>query len=207
MLIKQASKLLLGFAVLTVFMGGAMANEEPRYEIIKKDNDFELRRYQPMIIAEVLVTGTLSEASNKGFRQIADFIFGNNEDPIKKQSEKIAMTAPVTLEPLSGETSMQTATQWRVDFVMPRQYTLENIPKPKNSAVKLRQVPGKLFLVHKFSGLGSLSTVQQKTDEMLAWAARKGYKTIGSVQLARYDPPWTLPMFRRNEIMIEIAKP
>jgi hypothetical protein len=86
MLIKQASKLLLGFAALSVFMGGAMANEEPRYEVIKKDNDFEVRRYQPMIIAEVLVTGTLSEASNKGFRQIADFIFGNNEDPVKKQS-------------------------------------------------------------------------------------------------------------------------
>ena len=98
MLIKQASKLFLGFAALSVFMGGAMANEEPRYEVIKKEEDFEVRRYQPMIIAEVLVTGTLSEASNKGFRQIADFIFGNNEDPVKKQSEKIAMTAPVTME-------------------------------------------------------------------------------------------------------------
>ena len=89
MMTKQVLKFLLGFAALSMLMGGAMANEEPRYEVVKKEDDFEVRRYQPMIIAEVLVTGTLSEASNKGFRQVADFIFGNNEDPVKKQSEKI----------------------------------------------------------------------------------------------------------------------
>ena len=213
---------LSGLALSLLGSGAVMGIEIPPYKVLSLEAAFEIRQYEAVLVAETVVEGDMSTASSSGFRLLADFIFGNNLVPgtdqagkiamtapvtLEPQSAKIAMTATVTLEPLSAETNMQTATQWRVDFVMPRQYTLENIPKPKNSAVKLRQVPGKVLLVHKFSGLGSLSTVQQKTDEMLAWAARKGYKTIGSVQLARYDPPWTLPMFRRNEILIEIAKP
>ena len=97
-----------------------MATEEPRFDLIKKEDDFELRRYQAMIIAEVQVTGTLSEASNQGFRQVADFIFGNNEDPVKKKSEKIDMTAPVTIEENNAkENNGQT---WKLAFVMPQKF-------------------------------------------------------------------------------------
>ncbi len=160
MLIKQASKLFLGFAALSVVMGGAMANEEPRYEVIKKEENFEVRRYQPMIIAEVSVTGTLSEASNKGFRQIADFIFGNNEDPVKKQSEKIAMTAPVTMEADTSSKIAMTAPvtmegsggAWKMAFVMPSKFTMETLPKPKNSNVIIKQMPAQQLAVVTFSG-------------------------------------------------------
>ena len=160
MLIKQASKLFLGFAALSMVMGVAMANEEPRYELIKKEEDFELRRYQPMIIAEVLVTGTLSEASSKGFRQIADFIFGNNEDPVKKQSEKIAMTAPVTMEAdISSKIAMTapvtmegSAGAWKMAFVMPSKFTMDTLPKPKNPNVTIKQMPAQQLAVVTFSG-------------------------------------------------------
>jgi hypothetical protein len=213
------------FALFIAFIGlkapTAMATEEPSFQVIKKLEPFEIRHYQAQLIAEVTVEGTLSEASNKGFRLVADYIFGNNQKQsnesekiamtapvvIEEQSEKIAMTAPVTVEPQAAESNMKTAKTWRINFVMPSQYTLANIPKPKNNAVTLREVPSKYFIVHKYSGFNTVSRVQTKTDETVEWAIKRSYKMIGMPQLSRYDPPWTLPMFRRNEIMIEIAAP
>ena len=210
----------LGLGIL--WITPAMAIEEPKYEVIVSDAQFEVRHYAPVLIAETIVEGDMDAASSKGFRLIADFIFGNNlsSDTDKKskiamtapvtvepQSSKIAMTAPVTVEPQAAESNMKTAKTWRINFVMPSQYTLANIPKPKNNAVTLREVPSKYFIVHKYSGFNTVSRVQTKTDETVEWAIKHSYKMIGTPQLSRYDPPWTLPMFRRNEIMIEIAAP
>ena len=210
----------LGLGIL--WITPAMAIEEPKYEVIVSDVQFEVRHYAPVLIAETIVEGDMDAASSKGFRLIADFIFGNNlsSDTDKKakiamtapvtvepQSSKIAMTAPVTVEPQAAESNMKTAKTWRINFVMPSQYTLANIPKPKNNAVSLREVPSKYFIVHKYSGFNTVSRVQTKTDETVEWAIKRSYKIIGTPQLSRYDPPWTLPMFRRNEIMLEIAAP
>jgi RNase P/RNase MRP subunit POP5 len=87
---------------------------------------------------------------------------------------------------------------------MPSQYTMNTIPKPKNADVKLREIPGKLFAVNSFTGFNTQSRIQAKTDELSAWIGQKSLKVLGQTQLARYDPPWTLPMFRRNEVMIEV---
>jgi hypothetical protein len=184
-----------------------MAIEEPKYDVVQADGPFEIRKYAPILIAETFVDGDMDEASSKGFRLIADFIFGNNQVTDSNASSKIAMTAPVTAEPQSSESTLQAAKKWRIHFVMPSQYTLANIPKPKNDAVTLRDVPSKFFVVHSYSGFNSLSRVQAKTDEALEWANRKALKVLGPPQLSRYDPPWTLPMFRRNEIMVEVAAP
>ena len=214
------ASLVLGLGLL--WIKPAMAIEEPKYEVVTADAQFEVRHYVPILIAETIVEGDMDAASSKGFRLIADFIFGNNQqsDSDKKakiamtapvtlepQSSKIAMTAPVTVEPQAAESSMKTAKTWRINFVMPSQYTLATIPKPKNNAVTLREVPSKYFIVHKYSGFNTVSRVQSKTDEAVEWATKRSYKIIGTPQLSRYDPPWTLPMFRRNEIMIEIAAP
>ena len=147
----------------------------------------------------------MDQASNKGFRLIADFIFGNNEAPNSSGSAKIAMTAPVVVEPQKNTSAVQDANQWRINFVMPSQYNLSTIPRPKNSAVELKEIPSKVFVVLTYSGFNFTSKVQKKTQDALDWSHQHGYKIIGTPQLARYDPPWTLPMFRRNEIMIEIA--
>jgi hypothetical protein len=210
--------LLVGF----LWMESAMAIEEPHYDVLKSQAPFELRHYAPTLIAETVVNGDMDAASNKGFRLIADFIFGNNlaadsqqaakiamTAPVtmEPQSSKIAMTAPVTIEPQSGNTAMAEANQWRIHFVMPSQYTLANIPKPNNSAVTLRELPRKYFVVYRYSGFNTLARVQEKTNETLAWAKQQSLQVIGTPQLSRYDPPWTLPMFRRNEIMVEVAAP
>ena len=190
-----------------------MAIEEPKYEVIQVDGPFEIRKYASILVAETVVDGDMDEASNKGFRLIADFIFGNNQlidsnanskiamtapVTVEPVSQKIAMAAPVTVEPQSSESNMQAAKKWRIHFVMPSQYTLANIP---------REVPGKYLVVFSYSWLNTMSRVQSKTEEAIDWANRKGLKVIGAPKLSRYDPPWTLPMFKRNEIMLEVAAP
>jgi hypothetical protein len=206
-------------ALLVGFLGmeSAMAIEEPKYEVRTSQASFELRHYAPTLIAQTIVEGDMDAASNKGFRLIADFIFGNNLAADSEQAAKIAMTAPVTVEPQSSKIAMTapvtiepqlgSAQQWRVHFVMPSQYTLANIPKPKNSAVTLHELPSKYFVVHRYSGFNTVARVQEKTDDALAWAKQQSLKVVGTPQLSRYDPPWTLPMFRRNEIMVEVAAP
>ena len=206
-------------ALLVGFLGmeSAMAIEEPKYEVRISQAPFELRHYAPTLIAQTIVEGDMDAASNKGFRLIADFIFGNNLAAGSEQAAKIAMTAPVTVEPQSSKIAMTapvtiepqsgSAQQWRVHFVMPSQYTLATIPKPKNSAVTLHELPSKYFVVHRYSGFNTEARVQEKTDEALAWAKQQSLKVVGTPQLSRYDPPWTLPMFRRNEIMVEVAAP
>jgi SOUL heme-binding protein len=194
-----------------------MAIEEPHYDMIVSQAPFELRHYAPTLIAQTIVEGDMDEASNKGFRLIADFIFGNNLAANSEQAAKIAMTAPVTVEPQSSKIAMTapvtiepqlgSAQQWRIHFVMPSQYTLANIPKPNNRAVTLHELPSKYFVVHRYSGFNTVARVQEKADETLAWAKQQSLKVMGTPQLSRYDPPWTLPMFRRNEIMVEVAAP
>lgn len=187
----------------------AMAIEEPKYTVTEKSNDFELRAYSPMIVAETLVEGDLDKASNSGFKVIADYIFGNNTSR-NGASEKISMTAPVTMEPKSETISMtapvsmqEMAGKWRMHFVMPSQYTLETLPVPNNKAVMLRELPAKNFAVVRFSGLAGEAKTAKKTEELLAWLAAKKIKPIGTPELARYNPPWTLPFLRRNEVMVE----
>lgn len=134
--------------LLLTFMGNAMATSEPKFELLEKSDAFELRQYDSIIIAEVLVDGDMDEASGKGFRLLADYIFGNNISQ-SGQKAKIAMTAPVTLKPQSEKIAMTApvsikadAQQWRVHFVMPAEYTMETLPKPNNSQVKIREISG-----------------------------------------------------------------
>ena len=213
---------LLCLSLASLFSTFAMAIEEPRYEILVSDGPHEIRRYAPMLVAETFVDGDMTEASNKGFRLIADFIFGNNQVPgsdqkskiamtapvaLEPQSSRIAMTAPVTVEPQTSGARLESASRWRIHFVMPSAYTLATIPQPRNDAVRLREIPAQYFAVHRYSWLNTPSRVQQKTQETLHWAQQRSLQVLGAPQLARYDPPWTMPMFKRNEIMIEVAQP
>ena len=200
----------LVFSLIYLFSNLVMAIEEPTFTISDQEASFEIRQYEPMIIAEVIVAGTRDEASNKGFRMIADFIFGNNEAS-SKESQKIAMTAPVTIEPekiaMTAPVTTDQASDkgWRVQFVMPKQYTMETLPKPKNPLVHIKEVTGKRYAVMKFSGFNNQEKIENNTQQLREWIEVKRLHAIGQPQLARYNPPWTLPPWRRNEILIEIA--
>ena len=160
----KTMKFLLVFFLNLLWIGNVMAIEEPKFEVLLTDGSFEIRQYAPYLTAETLVMGDMDEASGKGFRLIADYIFGNNQAISSTASEKISMTAPVTIEPQMDAGSMETSKQWLVKFIMPSQYTLATIPKPKNSAVNLREVPSKRYAVLKYSGFNFQSKVQSKTE-------------------------------------------
>ena len=192
----------------------AIANlEEPTYKVIKQDGEFEIRDYPPMIVAETMVSGSLDTASGDGFRAIAGYIFGANVTRGKSSSEKIAMTAPVTME-RNGEKIAMTAPvamepgdrsdRWRMHFVMPGKYTMATLPAPKNPAVTLREIALQRVAVNRFSGFSGETKVAEKIAALNAWAARNNLKPAGVAQLARYNPPITPPPFRRNEILLTI---
>ena len=198
-----------------------MAIEEPAFDRIEQSEPFEVRQYRSMIVAETFVDAELDQASNIGFRRIADYIFGNNRSrsgstenekiamtaPVTAApAEKIAMTAPVTMEPQQPDANIN-AKRWRIHFVMPAQYQLSTLPQPVNNDVLLREIPAKRYAVLVFSGFAGQQKVQEKTEELLSWMRSKKLQAIGAPQLARYNPPWTLPFFRRNEILIEISHP
>lgn len=202
--------LVLSIFTLFIFSGIAVATEEPKFSLLEKDQSFELRLYEPKIIAEVEVDGDMSAASRKGFRQIADFIFGNNTAQSGK-SEKISMTAPVAIKPASEKIVMtapvgvqQSEKGWRVSFVMPSQYTLETLPKPNNPQISIKQLPAKKFALIRFSGLVDEEKMQAKSAELNQWITMKKLNPVGIPELARYNPPWTLPFLRRNELMVEV---
>ena len=183
-----------------VLLGGALSGtivsnvERPKYQTVIAEKNIEIRDYAPMIVAEVEVPGDRDVAIKEGFRLIADYIFGNNSSaqkvamtsPVTQQAgEKIAMTAPVTQQGDQGS--------WRVRFMMPASHTLETLPKPSNAAVTLKEIPaGKESLAHH-------------TEELSQFISAKGLKAASTPTYAFYNPPWTLPFLRRNEVMVDVA--
>ena len=179
--------------------------EQAKYEVVSSQGDIEVRLYAPMIVAEAEVTGDRKVAINEGFSIIADYIFGNNISKknvamtapvVQQQSEKIAMTAPVTQE---GNRS-----QWKVRFVMPASYTMATLPKPNNDVVKLVEMPSKRFAVIRFSGMAGEASLKDHTEELNNFITGKNLNALSPPSYAFYNPPWTLPFLRRNEVMIEI---
>ena len=180
--------------------------EQPIYRVIETNGKIEIRDYAPMIVAETQVAGEREKAIGEGFRIIADYIFGNNLSsqkvsmtaPVTQQiSEKIAMTAPVTQQ-IEGNS-------WKVRFVMPAGYTMETLPKPNNPAINIIMIEGKHFAAIRFSGLASENSLKRHTDELMEFIRAKTLTVASAPAYAFYNPPWTLPFLRRNEIMLEVA--
>lgn len=192
-----------------------MATEEPNYTVLSQMDDFELRRYDKQLVAQTLVSGDQDSASREGFKVLADYIFGNNTAPTGGSS-KISMTAPVTMQPnnkksdsesqkiaMTAPVSMQQNDgKWRVQFTMPSQYTMQTLPKPNNPNITITEVPAQTYGVIKFSGLAGSKKVATKTEELQSWMQTQNLTITGEPELARYNPPWTLPFLRRNEVMI-----
>ena len=198
--------LLLVLAAATL-AGSAMAVEEPAFKQVLRDGDFELRDYPSLVVAEVTVAGDQKEAASKGFRLLADYIFGAN-----KQQQSIAMTAPVAQQAASEKIAMtapvaqtrNAAGTWVVRFTMPSTYTLQTLPLPNDARVSLRETDPARFAVLRFSGLAQPDAVEASSEELLAWVNARALRVRGPVSLAQYNPPWTLWFMRRNEVMVEV---
>lgn len=181
--------------------------EEPKFSVVETLESYEIRAYEPYIIAETDVTVNYDDATNSGFSIIADYIFGNNTSrssismtaPVleNKTSEKIAMTAPV-IDTNKGEGSRT------ISFVLPSEYTLETLPMPNNPQVIITEVGSRKVAVLSFSWYATAKRVESKKEELLDLLEKDGLEVDGEVQVARYNPPLSMPLVLRNEIIIPI---
>lgn len=186
-----------------------MATDEPEFKLILKEDKFEIREYAPKIIAQVEIFGDFDDASSKGFKILADFIFGNNTST--DGNSKIEMTAPVEMEPLTQKINMTKPVlaqgidnKWIVSFIMPNEFTLGTLPKPNNKSIKILSLPKEKYAVIVFSGLVRESSYLEKEKFLNEFIKEKKLKSSGEIKIARYNPPWTLPFFRRNELMLKV---
>jgi 3',5'-cyclic AMP phosphodiesterase CpdA len=181
---------------------------EPEFKTVRADANFELRDYGPVITADTTVSGDGVKARNAGFMPLADYIFAKDRKgdkiamtaPVTQAArEKIAMTAPVSQQPSAGG--------WTISFTMPAGYTMANLPQPADPGVRLVEHPARRMAVLKFSGLAGEARMEAKRRELVSAVASAGLTAKGDPVFAFYDPPWTLPFLRRNEVMIEVAAP
>ena len=200
---------IISFIFFIIYSNLIMATDEPEFKTILKDDKFEIREYAPKIIAQVEVFGDFDDASSKGFKILADYIFGNNIS--KDGNSRIEMTAPVEMEPLSQKMNMAKPVltegndnTWIVSFIMPNEFTLETLPEPNDKNIKISSLPKEKYAVIVFSGLVRESSYQEKENLLTQFLKIKKLKPSGEIKIARYNPPWTLPFFRRNELMIKV---
>lgn len=204
---KLSIPIMLAASVVIFGALGAMATEEAKYNVLTKDNDFEIRDYAPHILAETVVEGDLEEAGKKAFGRLFRYISGEN-----RTRAKVAMTAPVSQEP-KGEKIEMTAPvgqlpvqerRWSVSFTMPSSYTLDTLPEPEDPKVTLRQVPARRVAAVRYSGFWSEKGYLRYKSELESWIREKGFTIVGDPIWARYNPPWTPWFSRRNEILIAV---
>lgn len=178
--------------------------EEPAFSVVSRDGDVEVRRYEPLVLAVTDVEGERDAALNEGFRRLAGYLFGGNG-----ARAKLAMTAPVSATPESlARTAPVSATamaggRFRVSFVMPPGRTLEDLPEPNDPRVRLEVQPARAVAALRFAGSARSEAIAEHTARLLAWARANG-REVGAPTLAQYDPPFTMPLLRRNEILVAL---
>ena len=203
---------LAGFALLCVLsllvVKSAMAIEKAKYTVLEKEDGFEIRKFDPQIVAETFVEGDLEKAGNEGFRRLYDYISGGNT---KKQS--ISMTAPVSQETGSKKIAMTAPVKqekkdnrWRITFLMPAEYTLETLPEPNDTRVRLTEESGRLMVAVKYSGTWSEEGYEKNRALLEEYIQKRGLTQTGEPVWARYDPPFMPWFLRRNEVLIPIEK-
>jgi DNA gyrase inhibitor GyrI len=192
--------------IAAFFLGGCATVPEPSHKVLSRNDGYEVREYSGYLVAETTVSGPWKESLNEGFRRLFSYISGNNEGRAKVamtapvlsgEPEKIAMTAPVLQETGTGDLQV-------VSFIAPSSCTLETIPVPKDPRIRIRQVPPFTAAVLRYGGWTDPETIERKTGELRSMLSRDGKTPVPPFLSAQYNPPWTIPPFRRNEIIVRI---
>lgn len=180
--------------IILVTIGLIMAIEKPTFKLLEKKGNIEIRVYDPMIIAKTVVEESYDSALSKGFRRIANYIFGGNDKEMN-----ISMTAPVI-----SKKSIESPSLYEISFVMPKKYSLEDLPKPSYSSVRLEKTNlGKVICI-KFGGWATEKNVKRYQNDLIKSINERGLESNGDFLVAQYNSPWAIPPFRKNEILIKI---
>lgn len=194
-------------------VGIRTGTEEPHFDLQQQLNGVEIRCYDARIAAQTTVGGAEQYVRSQGFRRLAGYIFGGNN-----ANAKIAMTAPVGQErgptfgvphiamtaPVAEEPGRDGT--WVIRFFMPAKWTLETLPAPRDESVQLVTVPAATFAVLCFTGDRGPAAVAVHTDELLRALHDTEFTPVGPPQAWFYDPPWTLPFRRRNEVAVPVSR-
>ena len=178
----------------------------PDYKILDSQGKIELRQYDPMIMAEVSVSGDRDTAANRAFSLLFDFISGANTSqekiamtaPVVQKSEKIAMTAPVTQQ--------KAGDGWTVAFIMPEKYTMETVPTPNSDKIRLYETEPQKQAAIQFSGFYTDNAFEKHHPKLLTYIENKGLSVVGEPVYAYYNSPFALPFLRRNEILYTVKE-
>jgi hypothetical protein len=189
---------------------GINSVEEANYDLLRAEGNFELRQYRPLVVAETTIEAEFDEAGKIAFEKLFGYISGENTT-----SSKIAMTAPVLADqtrPDQGKKIAMTVPVleertdqgWRYMFVLPANYTLGDAPTPLNQDVKLSTMPEKTVAVIRYSGTWDKKVIDSKKLQLNAWISANNLTPASKPRWAGYNPPWTLPFLRRNEVLIDV---
>ncbi len=189
----------------------AQAIEQPRFRVeqVLVADSIEVRRYEPYIVAEVVVPGPAEQAGNQGFSFLGGYIFGRN-----KGDRKIAMTAPVTqsAQPVKIEMTAPVTQNavaggkggFAVQFMMPSSFTMETLPEPLDPRVTLKPVAEQRVVAITYSGTWTQSNYEEHLQKLRDTAQRQGLQVDGEPVYARYNGPWVPWFMRKNEIWLPI---
>lgn len=191
MIITLASLLLI-LIIFQSFMAISTGKiEKQQYQVIKIEDDFEIRFYPPATFATIQSNAkSYRELGSSGFRKIAGYIFGNNES-----SSKIEMTSPVHMD-ISNEGSS-------MSFVMPSEYNMNNLPRPNDANVKLHETKGEYVAAISFGGFANDASIKKYAAQLEKSLDQKGVKTNGHFRYLGYNPPYQL-IGRKNEVIVAI---
>lgn len=205
---SRIARIVAALAVLALAAPASMAIEEAPYRSVETQGAFELREYAPYVVAETEVEGDLESVGNEGFRRLVRYIGGDN-----RSRTSISMTAPVEQAPASQKIAMtapveqaKSGDRWRVAFVLPASFTLDNAPAPLDERVRLVLRPPRLMAAVRYSGTWSEANYAEKLRDLEAWMRQRKLVPVGEPVWARYDPP-VMPWFlRRNEILVPVER-
>lgn len=194
---------------------GGKAAEEPAHRVVLEDGPVQVREYQAYAVARTTVRAPYREATRIGFRRLFEYITGANRAGenlemtapvvLAPRSIEMEMTAPVLIEPRTGPEQsrpLAAAETWTIAFVLPDGYTAATAPAPKDERITLADIGAHRIACIVFSGRFDNETAEASRRELQRWLAARGLAHAGDWQMAGYNPPWTLPGLRRNEVIV-----
>ena len=197
-MIKNGKSPIIIALFIIIYTNISMALEEPKYQILTSNNNYEIRKYNDRLAVEVTYSN-----QDSGFRYLFNYISGENTTSEKvsmtvpvTQSVKIDMTAPVTQSKKDGKLVMQ--------FYLPSKFTINTAPKPTNGRVSLVELEGGIYAVIKYSGRVTDNNFQRHYEELKEYLTKDNINFIEPAIRATFNGPFTLPILRRNEVMIKI---